>query len=228
MVHFLPRIIVFLVSLSRVLRLERGIKTGPLLASTTMMAAQQQASHAQPTPTRQQQQQQQQPPAATISSSPWPLYDLVADVPHPAASSSCPPNYLIGPPPPNHPSASPGSSPPANNNDDDLTQELTKNIPQIARFAFPEYEESPQQKEACNKAALNKYDQYAMEPKSFQHFTFTLQLGSGVRLHGHVRRYLPLHLVARSRYDIGRRGERALVVLTRASGADLLYTAILK
>lgn len=47
-------------------------------------------------------------------------------------------------------------------------------------------------------------------------------------MHGHVRRYLPPHLVARSRYDVGRRGERALVIMTRATGADSLYASILK
>lgn len=67
-----------------------------------------------------------------------------------------------------------------------------------------------------------------MQNESFLQFTFSLQLQTGSRLHGHVRRYLPPHLVARTRYDVGRRGERALVVLTRATGADLLYAAILK
>jgi hypothetical protein len=112
-----------------------------------------------------------------------------------------------------------------------LAEELPKNVPQIARFAFPEFDEAQQQAPPPSntpETALNKYDQYAMQPKAFQNFTFSMQLSTGVRMYGHVRRYLPPHLVARTRYDVGRRGERALVVLTRASGADQLYSAILK
>jgi len=146
-------------------------------------------------------------PQAQSSSAPWPLFDLFLDLPHPAASKSCPPPFLI-------------PSPFDNNN---LNDELNQNVPQIARFAFPEYETNE-----SKDGELNKYDMYAMQPKGFQHFTFTMQLQTGVRVHGHVRRYLPPHLVARIRYDVGRRGERALVILTRASGADLLYAAILK
>lgn len=106
--------------------------------------------------------------------------------------------------------------------------ELRKSLPQIACFAFPEHDQSQQQAQQQQQATLNRYDQYAMRNKPFCQFTFTLQLGTGVRMHGHVRRYLPPHLIARSRYDVGRRGERALVILTRASGADLLYGAVLK
>jgi hypothetical protein len=173
-----------------------------------------------------QRQPQPQHPApsqqAPSSVAPWPLFDLCLDVPHPACSSSCPPPFLIG---------SPVVDP-------SLAEELPKNVPQIARFAFPEFDESQQQPAAAanNSTAappaplplLNKYDQYAMQPKAFQNFTFSMQLSTGVRMYGHVRRYLPPHLVARTRYDVGRRGERALVILTRASGADQLYSAILK
>jgi hypothetical protein len=165
----------------------------------------------------QQQPQQHPAPPQAPSSAPWPLFDLCLDVPHPAASPSCPPPFLIG-------------SPVA---DPLLAEELPKNVPQIARFAFPEFDEAQQQQQAPASSnnpetALNKYDQYAMQPKAFQNFTFSMQLSTGVRMYGHVRRYLPPHLVALSRYDVGRRGERALVILTRASGADQLYSAILK
>jgi hypothetical protein len=164
-----------------------------------------------------QQQPQHPAPPQAPSSAPWPLFDLCLDVPHPAASSSCPPPFLIG-------------SPVA---DPLLAEELPKNVPQIARFAFPEFEEQQQPPPPNNNPnttapTLNKYDQYAMQPKAFQNFTFSMQLSTGVRMYGHVRRYLPPHLVARTRYDVGRRGERALVILTRASGADQLYSAILK
>jgi hypothetical protein len=158
-----------------------------------------------------------QPPPPQASH-PWPLYDLCLDVPHPAASSSCPPPFMIGSP----------------ILDPAIAEELPKNVPQIARFAFPEYDEQLEKQHQAaaqasnNAASLNKYDQYAMQPKSFQNFTFSMQLSTGQRMYGHVRRYLPPHLVARTRYDVGRRGERALVILTRASGADQLYAAILK
>lgn len=161
-----------------------------------------------------------QPPAAAPSLQPWPLYDLFLDLPHPSASLSCPKPFLI-------------PSPIANNGVSE--NEIEAILPQIARFAFPEYDEtapsspknaSPESSNVNN--VLNKYDFYAMQNESFKQFTFTLQLQSGQRLHGHVRRYLPPHLSARTRYDVGRRGERALVLLTRATGADLLYSAILK
>jgi len=110
--------------------------------------------------------------------------------------------------------------------DDALMTELRKTIPQVACFAFPEYEQVPGSQPEQDD--LNRYDYYATQNKAFQQFIFSLQLGTGIRLHGHVRRYLPPHLVARTRYDVGRRGERALVILTRAAGADMLYAAILK
>ena len=163
----------------------------------------------------------QQPPTAGSSPlQPWPLYDLFLDLPHPSASISSPKPFLI-------------PSPVTNNGISE--NEIQAILPQIARFAFPEYDEtaptSPKNVPTGNtngESVLNKYDFYAMQNESFKHFTFTLQLQSGQRLHGHVRRYLPPHLTARTRYDVGRRGERALVVLTRATGADLLYSAILK
>jgi hypothetical protein len=162
----------------------------------------------------------QQATTAAPSLQPWPLYDLFLDLPHPSASLSSPKPFLI-------------PSPIENNGVSEA--EIQAIFPQIARFAFPEYDEtapsSPKNVSAGNTNVdnvLNKYDFYAMQNESFKQFTFTLQLQSGQRLHGHVRRYLPPHLTARTRYDVGRRGERALVLLTRATGADLLYSAILK
>ena len=150
-------------------------------------------------------QQQQRPP--------WPLYDLFLDIPHPAASKQCPGPFVIP--------AAPGGS-------NGLEQsEIQSFLPQIARFAFPEYE-GPTSASVDAGAALNRYDVYAMQLPGFLHFTFSLQLQSGQRLHGHVRRYMPPHLTARTRYDVGRRGERALVLLTRQVGADALYAAVLK
>eukprot|EP00980_Cylindrotheca_fusiformis_P018499 scaffold6124_cov122-Cylindrotheca_fusiformis.AAC.18 len=140
-----------------------------------------------------------------------PLFDLFLDLPHPAGTSSCPPPFTL---------PAPGTTP-------EMEQELSASISRIARFAFPEYDDAIGQK-VIRDAPLNRFSQYAMQPKTFQRYTFSLQLQSGVRLHGHVRRYLPGHTGARSRYDIGRRGERALVLLTRANGGDLVYSAILK
>ena len=140
-----------------------------------------------------------------------PLYDLFLDLPHPAASSSCPPPFMLGAP----------------SNTPDMENELQQNVSRVARFAFPEFDDALAQKIPRDRE-LNRFSQYAMQPKTFQHYTFSLQLQSGVRLHGHVRRYLPAHNIAKSRYDVGRRGERALVLLTRSSGGDLVYSAILK
>ena len=155
--------------------------------------------------------QQQRPQVGTSSGgASWPLFDMFLDIPHPAASQQCPGPFVI-PAPANAPNSLEAN-------------EVQAVLPQIARFAFPEYDEAPQ----AQSGFLNKYDVYAMQSTSFLHFTFGLQLQSGQRVHGHVRRYMPPHLTARTRYDVGRRGERALVLLTRQLGADLLYAAMLK
>ena len=157
--------------------------------------------------------QQQRPQVGTSSGgASWPLFDMFLDIPHPAASQQCPGPFVI-PAPANAPNSL-------------ESNEIQSVLPQIARFAFPEYDEAPQ----AQSSFLNKYDVYAMQTTtcSFLHFTFSLQLQSGQRVHGHVRRYMPPHLMARTRYDVGRRGERALVLLTRQLGADLLYAAMLK
>lgn len=142
---------------------------------------------------------------------PLPLYDLFLDLPHPAAAASCPAAYIAGCPDVNP----------------EIEKELSASIPRITQFAFPEYDDSLDQR-IPRETALNRFSQYAMQPKSFQNYTFSLQLQSGARVHGFVRRYLPIHQVVEHRYDVGRRGERALVMLTRFSGGDLLYASILK
>jgi hypothetical protein len=59
--------------------------------------------------------------------------------------------------------------------------------------------------------------------------TFSLTLSDGeTKLYGHTLRYLPHHKDSKARWDVGRRGVRALVLLTRAVGGDGYYTAILK
>jgi hypothetical protein len=154
--------------------------------------------------------------AGMPNQSPWPLFDLFLDVPHPAASPHCPPAYTVGPP---------------TTTADSIDHELSKNMPQISRFAFPDFDEDtipPSPPPTEQAPPINRFDQYAMQPPAFQNYTFSLTLQSGLRVHGHVRRYLPCHMGAKSRYDVGRRGERALVILTRVTGADAIYAAILK
>ena len=162
-------------------------------------------------PPPQAQQQPQQQVHQHQQGSAIPLYDLFLDLPHPAASSSCPPPFILGAP----------------SNTPEMEKELSSNVSRVARFAFPEFDDA-QASRIPRESELNRFSQYAMQPKTFQHYTFSLQLQSGVRIHGHVRRYLPAHNIAKFRYDVGRRGERALVLLTRSSGGDLVYSAILK
>ena len=174
----------------------------------------------QPNPQSGQQQQQQQQPS--VQAAALPFYDVFLDLPHPAASASCPPPMIIG-----------GFAA----EDDAIQKELTSTLNRIARFAFPEYDDTAagnQQLQAQaaqgqqRGTALNRFSQYAMQPRTFQNYTFSMQLQSGIRLHGHVRRYLPIHPVAQHRYDVGRRGERALVIMTRFNGGDLVYASVLK
>ena len=154
--------------------------------------------------------------AGVQNHTPWPLFDLFLDVPHPAASPHCPPAYTVAPPP--------------TTTADSIDHELSKNMPQIARFAFPDFDQDahPPPPPPEHAPPINRFDLYAMQPTAFQNYTFSLTLQSGVRVHGHVRRYLPCHMGARTRYDVGRRGERALVILTRVTGADAIYAAVLK
>ncbi|KAK1748874.1 hypothetical protein QTG54_000813 [Skeletonema marinoi] len=50
---------------------------------------------------------------------------------------------------------------------------------------------------------------------------FCYKLDNGTVVHGHVRRYLPFHANAVGRRDVGRRGVRALVILTRNAEAEI-------
>ena len=83
-------------------------------------------------------------------------------------------------------------------------------------------------------ANLNRHDIYFKEfyfsqrsPGPSYH-TFAMQLSSGDRVYGHVRRYLPQHLVAKGRCDVGRRCFRSMVILTRVSGGEKFYHSLLK
>ena len=81
---------------------------------------------------------------------------------------------------------------------------------------------------------LNRFDMYIQDymfsQKSFTgaYHLFAMQLASGQRVYGHVRRYYPHHLQTNGRIDVGRRGVRALVLLTRAAGGEDVYHALLK
>jgi hypothetical protein len=146
---------------------------------------------------------------AAAPSKAFPLFDLFLDLPHPGCTAGHAPPVLVK----------------GMEQEEDLGQQLN----QIASFAFPEYDQSqqpPQSLPPNGQALINKYAKYAMQSPGFQQFTFTLQQQSGSRVHGHVRRYLPS--AAGGRYDVGRRPERALVLLTRINGADLLFAAVLK
>ena len=154
---------------------------------------------------------------SAASSSRTPLFDSFLEVPHPAASPGSPPVRVI-------PSSPDAPLPPAG-----LVQ-------QVQQFAFPEYEGQRQGQGSTltpppanqHPRPLNRFDQYAMQPKSFTSFTCTLQQSDGTRVYGHVRRSLPAHEIAAGRYDVGRRGERAWIILTRMAGAELLFSSILK
>lgn len=78
------------------------------------------------------------------------------------------------------------------------------------------------------KDHLNKWDIYVMGFRSERH-TFVITLSDGeTKVYGHTLRYLPHHKDAKGRWDVGRRGVRAMVLLTRAVGGDKYYTGILK
>ena len=145
---------------------------------------------------------------STTMSSSTPLFELFLDLPHPHASQECPGAFLIPAP--------------------HLQTTELATPEQVTRFAFPELLITPNHPEQQqHNTRLNKYDVYGIQNTSFSFFTFSWQTADGSRLHGHVRRYLPPHLIARTRYDVGRRGERALVILTRHSNTAL-FSAILK
>eukprot|EP00548_Thalassiothrix_antarctica_P002185 CAMPEP_0194133712 /NCGR_PEP_ID=MMETSP0152-20130528/3765_1 /TAXON_ID=1049557 /ORGANISM="Thalassiothrix antarctica, Strain L6-D1" /LENGTH=1309 /DNA_ID=CAMNT_0038829059 /DNA_START=339 /DNA_END=4268 /DNA_ORIENTATION=- len=79
-----------------------------------------------------------------------------------------------------------------------------------------------------NDYVLNKLDIYSLGYRSDRH-TFTLVLSDGkTKLYGHTLRYLPNHKHSRTRVDVGRRGVRAMVILTRVVGGDKFFTAILR
>lgn len=140
-----------------------------------------------------------------------PLFDVFMNVPHPQASSSCRAAETLESP----------------IKDEVIRRELVEDansLGRIARFAFPEHDDRQPPLPSSND--LNRFDVYVT--KGFQHHSFSLQLSTGQRVYGHVRRCLPAHHQANTRYDVGRRGVRALILLTRASGGDTMFAGMLK
>jgi len=184
-----------------------------------------------------------------MSPSPLTLYDAYLDLSHPAASVTVnEPRLIIAPPPGKAMEAARAVG-------QELSTE--KGLAMVARFCFPEFDDEAHARELVQRpdnskssASLNKYDVYLQEyyfshnkkngVKSRSHtppycntfgpsyHSFAMQLSSGDRVYGHVRRYFPHHPVAKGRVDVGRRGLRAMVILTRANGGEKFYRALFK
>jgi len=169
------------------------------------------------------------------------VFDVFFDLPHPAASDNADRARMIEPPEVTNP---------------EILAEVYEPsaIAKLARFAFPEHDDQKHalelQKNISNnerymkkaqrrksnncssvtqaERTLNKLDIYCFGYKSDRH-TFILALSDGItKLYGHTMRYLPNHKLAKKRSDVGRRGVRAMVILTRANGGDRFYTSVLK
>jgi len=166
----------------------------------------------------------------------FPLYDAFLDIPHPGASS--PPSSIV-----NEKRVIVAPPPQAFAWSRDVGMELAneKGIQNIIAFCFPEHRMDQNQANAQNNSAhnpnslgLTRYDMYLQDyyfssrSKGPTYHSFAMQLSSGDRVYGHVRRYFPYHTSARSRIDVGRRAERAMVLLTRAPGGTAFYHSLLK
>jgi hypothetical protein len=165
-----------------------------------------------------------------------PIYDAFLDLPHPCASPIVNERRIIIAPPPGEAFVA----------SKDVGIELATNegIDRISNFCFPEYRsESPSMNvigsdantsSSSSSASLNRYDVYLQDVYYSNRSTgpsfhsFAMQLACGQRVYGHVRKYFPHHLNATSRMDVGRRGVRAAVILTRHAGGDTFYHALLK
>lgn len=169
----------------------------------------------------------------SVSLSSLPIFDAFLDLPHPAASQNVNGKRMIVAPPPGEAFA--------RSKDVGIELATESGIARVASFCFPEF--NSDLKEDTNKGAevigpispmLNKYDIYMQDYCSSNrvlggpYHVFAMQLSSGQRVYGHVRRYYPHHPVAKGRYDVGRRGIRAMVLLTRVNGAESFYHSLLK
>ena len=162
------------------------------------------------------------------------VFDIFFDLPHPGASRDSERARMIEPPETTHSA---------------VMAEMyeASAVSRLARFAFPEHDDHKHALELQAKANnialgrkrgvgysggtindLNRLDIYLLSFKS-ERITFSVTLQDGeTTLYGHTLRYLPTHRNAKSRGDVGRRGVRAMVLLTRAPGGDRFYTSLLK
>jgi hypothetical protein len=167
-----------------------------------------------------------------------PIYELFLDLPHPDHSAHNDGSKIIGPPLPWH----------TNSSDSSLQQELFEpdTVSKITKYAFPDHNEQllsasmsyrsimkslamgDDEGGGSSLPSLNRHDIYYSDFSEPYFHTFLLRLNCGERIHGHVRRYLPYHSGASSRYDVGRRSVRAMVLLTRSSGGVQLWSALLR
>lgn len=171
------------------------------------------------------------PPLTTNTTPCLPIYDAFLDLPHPCASSTVNERRIIIAPPPGEAFAA----------SKDVGMELATNegIARVSNFCFPEYRAESHLSANVTKAdaasfPLNRHDVYLQDfyysnrstGPSFH--SFAMQLACGQRVYGHVRKYFPHHLNAKARIDVGRRGVRAAVLLTRHADAETFYHALLK
>lgn len=174
-----------------------------------------------------------------------PIYDAFLDLPHPCASPQVNERRIIIAPPA-------GAAFEASK---EVGIELATNegIDRISTFCFPEVQVSgaganlrantntTNANADTSTVALNRHDVYLSDVFFSNRSTtytssslgpsfhsFAMQLASGQRVYGHVRRYYPHHTSAKSRLDVGRRGIRAAVILTRHFGAESFYHSLLK
>jgi hypothetical protein len=97
----------------------------------------------------------------------------------------------------------------------------------MSKIMFSHHQQTLIDEKNTQGGILNKHDYDGFETNSFN-LTFSLLLDSGVRLFAHVLRYLPVHHRVKNRLDVGRRAERAFVILTRAVGGEEFYRCLLK
>jgi len=143
------------------------------------------------------------------------VFDFFVDLPHPAASSKNERARIIEPPGECHPGVAELFDP--------------AKLSRIAMFAFPDYnpESDKDEKKKQQGGILNIHDRDIFATNAF-HLTFSLLLDSGVRVYAHVLRHLTAHHRVKTRLDVGRRAERAFVILTRAVGGEEFYRCLLR
>jgi len=191
--------------------------------------------------------------ATTASSSNLlPIFDAFLDIPHPACSQATYPPINTGGYEKGLQINNPRIiiAPPAEAMKESMAVGMEvstdQGLARVARFCFPEFRDDTKAPEQTIPNALNKYDtslgdyftsttkQLSSTPYPYMNMagpschTFAMQLSSGDRVYGHVRRYLPHHTGATKRIDVGRRGLRAMVIFTRFRGGEKFYQSLMK